>query len=158
MFYALTDGDNNVVSYPYTLTDLKLDNPGISFPKTITDELAETFNVFAVQPSAAPAYSNQTQSIQQINPTFDGSVWREAWETIELSAEDIASRTESQAASVREERVALLIASDWSQLPDSPADSAAWATYRQQLRDIPDQAGFPFDVVWPDYPEGYIRS
>lgn len=144
--------NNSLVTWPYSANQLKSDNPQISFPKIITDEFLESFDVFRVQPSVAPAYSNQTQSIQQINPTFDGSVWRQAWETVELSAEEISSRTASQAASVRAERTDLLRQCDWTQIPDSPADSAAWATYRQELRDVPNQAGFPWDVTWPDAP------
>ena len=55
--------------------------------------------------------------------------------------------------SVRAKRQSLLTASDWTQLPDVPLETkAAWATYRQALRDITDQAGFPFDVVWPVAP------
>lgn len=54
---------------------------------------------------------------------------------------------------VRLKRARLLTASDWTQLPDVPLETkAAWATYRQWLRDITDQAGFPFDVVWPVAP------
>lgn len=39
--------------------------------------------------------------------------------------------------------------SDWTQVPDAPVDQAAWATYRQALRDLPEQEGFPFDITWP---------
>lgn len=52
-------------------------------------------------------------------------------------------------------RATLLVASDWTQLPDVPLETKnAWAAYRQALRDITDQAGFPFDVVWPESPKG----
>jgi hypothetical protein len=58
------------------------------------------------------------------------------------------------AAAVRAERDRLLAASDWTQLPDVPeATRTAWATYRQALRDVPEQAGFPENVVWPTKPE-----
>jgi hypothetical protein len=57
-----------------------------------------------------------------------------------------------QAKRVRENRNTKLNDSDWSQLGDSTADKAAWATYRQALRDIPTSAGFPWNVVWPDTP------
>lgn len=53
---------------------------------------------------------------------------------------------------VRSQRDALLAASDWTQVSDAPIDQAAWAAYRQELRDIPQQAGFPTDVVWPTTP------
>lgn len=58
-----------------------------------------------------------------------------------------------QAAEVRSDRNQRLASSDWTQLPNAPADSAAWAAYRQALRDIPAQPGFPADVVWPAQPE-----
>ena len=57
------------------------------------------------------------------------------------------------AAKVREQRNKLLAASDWTQLADAPVDKAVWATYRQALRDIPSQAGFPWEVTWPTKPE-----
>ena len=53
---------------------------------------------------------------------------------------------------VRQARDKLLAMSDWTQAPDSPVDQAAWAAYRQALRDIPQQAGFPRDVAWPEKP------
>jgi hypothetical protein len=57
-----------------------------------------------------------------------------------------------QAANVRAERDALLSGSDWTQVADAPVDQAAWAVYRQALRDIPEQAGFPASVTWPTAP------
>lgn len=56
------------------------------------------------------------------------------------------------AASVRAERDALLSSSDWTQMPDAPVDQAAWATYRQALRDVTSKDGFPEAVVWPVAP------
>lgn len=53
---------------------------------------------------------------------------------------------------IRAERAALLAASDWTQLSDSPVDKVEWAVYRQKLRDIPSQAGFPSVVEWPEVP------
>ncbi|AMK09661.1 tail fiber assembly protein [Pseudodesulfovibrio indicus] len=63
--------------------------------------------------------------------------------------------TTDAARTVRAERDALLSASDWTQVADAPLTPeqiAAWATYRQALRDVPEQAGFPADVTWPEAP------
>jgi len=60
---------------------------------------------------------------------------------------------EEREKAVRAKRDRLLKASDWTQVADAPVDQAAWATYRQDLRDIPQQAGFPDDVTWPTEPE-----
>ena len=54
-----------------------------------------------------------------------------------------ASPTIEQATNVRLMRNAKLADSDWTQIADCTADKAAWATYRQALRDISLQAGFP---------------
>jgi hypothetical protein len=61
---------------------------------------------------------------------------------------------EEKAAAIRAERDALLAATDWTQLPDVPESIRnAYAVYRQALRDIPQQSGFPDDVEWPIKPE-----
>lgn len=54
---------------------------------------------------------------------------------------------------IRDQRNLLLAQSDWTQASDAPVDQAAWRTYRQALRDIPSQEGFPTNVVWPTKPE-----
>jgi len=55
----------------------------------------------------------------------------------------------------RRKRKFLLFSADWTQLVDAPlsdAQRAAWAEYRQALRDVPQQAGFPNQIVWPVAP------
>jgi hypothetical protein len=59
----------------------------------------------------------------------------------------------SKADAARIIRQAALADSDWTQLSDVNVDKAAWATYRQALRDITDQPGFPDDIIWPAKPE-----
>jgi hypothetical protein len=63
-----------------------------------------------------------------------------------------AMKDAEQAKSVRASRSDKLKDSDWTQVEDAPVDKAAWATYRQELRDISAQAGFPWTVVWPTQP------
>lgn len=72
------------------------------------------------------------------------------------TAEDLAAyqtaKDAEQAKSIREQRTQKLKQTDWTQIADSTADKTAWATYRQALRDIPAQAGFPWTITWPDAP------
>lgn len=63
-----------------------------------------------------------------------------------------AQKDADQAKSVREDRNKRLAECDWTQLADSTADKAAWATYRQALRDVTKQAGFPWNIDWPVAP------
>lgn len=64
-------------------------------------------------------------------------------------AQEQAARLE---ADVRAERNRRLTECDWTQLADASVNSLAWANYRQELRDIPQQAGFPASVIWPEKP------
>lgn len=63
-----------------------------------------------------------------------------------------AQKDAEQAVIVRADRNKKLSDCDWTQLADAPVDDLAWATYRQALRDIPNQEGFPWNVTWPTEP------
>lgn len=55
---------------------------------------------------------------------------------------------------VRQQRDTLLYQCDWTMLPDAPPEvvKADWEVYRQALRDVTNQPGFPANVVWPTAP------
>ena len=63
-----------------------------------------------------------------------------------------AMKDAEQAANVRNSRTEMLKDCDWTQIADSTADKAVWATYRQALRDITTQSGFPWTITWPTQP------
>lgn len=69
-------------------------------------------------------------------------------EVVEVEAE-VFPLTEKDIRNIRD---GLLSISDWTQVADAPVDQAAWAEYRQKLRDVPQQAGFPAEVDWPAKP------
>jgi len=63
--------------------------------------------------------------------------------------------TTLHAAEMRLQRDGALRNCDWTQSADSPLDAAtqaAWSTYRQELRDVPEQPGFPDTINWPVTP------
>jgi hypothetical protein len=70
------------------------------------------------------------------NPDFPNATNEQKWEQIKLW------------------RNAALAASDWTMHTDAPTDKAAWATYRQALRDLPAQAGLAEEAVFPAQPGG----
>jgi hypothetical protein len=68
-------------------------------------------------------------------------------------AEYVAMMAAKPAKDAREKRNLLLKESDWTQLSDVVlSNKTAWATYRQYLRDITNQAGFPNSINWPVAP------
>jgi len=87
-----------------------------------------------------------------------GEIVQIPYTTEELAEYDIkkaawdAGANDRKAAEVRAERNTKLAATDWTQITDATADKQAWATYRQALRDISAQSGFPLTIVWPDAP------
>jgi len=63
-----------------------------------------------------------------------------------------AMKDAEQAANVRTQRTEKLKDCDWTQIADSTADKAAWATYRTALRNLPAATGFPWTMTWPESP------
>ncbi|MBR1777610.1 MAG: phage tail assembly chaperone [Alphaproteobacteria bacterium] len=60
---------------------------------------------------------------------------------------------EAKSEKIRKKRNYLLAVSDWTQIPDSSIDcKEKWQKYRQCLRDLPAQPGFPRNVKWPEKP------
>ncbi len=97
-----------------------------------------------------------------VQEKFEGSIFaimpHEVIETKlwrSYTAEERAEIDRQKAAQIRTQRNAKLTECDWTQLNDTPLDNAAkiqWTAYRQALRDVPSQAGFPHNVVWPTKP------
>lgn len=66
----------------------------------------------------------------------------------------LAQKYTDAAQPIIQKRNQLLAASDWTQLPDVPLTTKeSWAVYRQALRDITLQTGYPSNVVWPIPPQ-----
>ena len=87
--------------------------------------------------------------------TAEGNVPFTAAEETGRDAEEqayIAGADDRAAVEVRTDRDAKLTESDWTQVADATVDQATWATYRQSLRDVPEQAGFPSTIAWPTSP------
>tara|TARA_R110000823_G_scaffold313337_1_gene440937 strand:+ start:1166 stop:1438 length:273 start_codon:yes stop_codon:yes gene_type:complete len=86
------------------------------------------------------------------NATSDGVVELSAEESVELQERiDGGLRDESAAFDIRSERNAKLSATDWTASTDVTM-TAEMTTYRQALRDIPSQVGFPTTITWPEAP------
>ena len=135
-------------TYPYSIGQLRKDNPQTSFPRSPNNALLAEWNVYPVTPTSRPT-TDHTQNVAEALPQQIDGVWTQVWRVTDASAGEIAERTNAQAANIRSERNERLAACDWTQLADAPVDSLGWANYRQALRDVTAQAGFPWSVSWP---------
>lgn len=78
-----------------------------------------------------------------------------SWAVEKIPEKTEAEKREDAEKSVRAKRDSLISETDYllaSDYPISAEDLEAVKVYRQALRDVPQRAGFPFDVVWPDLP------
>jgi hypothetical protein len=123
---------------------------GASWNQT-TDEVLEALGADVVfeGPQAQPTRYQTAfrDGVEQVN-----GKWYTKYSVADLDADAIVAKDAEQAKNMREQRNQKLKDSDWSQVADAPVDKAVWAAYRQALRDVPSQAGFPWEVTWPTTP------
>lgn len=112
-----------------------------SIPKGATG--LESFGLYPIT-GDEPSHTER-ERIAGPQYVFDGTQVNRVF-TVEAIPDD------EKAGQVRSERNGLLTASDWTQVADAPVDQTAWATYRQALRDVTAQEGFPWTITWPEQP------
>lgn len=159
MFAKVENGA--VTEWPLREYAIQAAHPHTSFPSPISDEALTQFGFARFVQVSPSTYDAEFQEPREITPVLNGAVATQAWEIVEKYTADqkaayIAQRDAeneiTKAAQVRAERNGKLTASDWTQVADAPVDKAAWATYRQALRDVTAQEGFPWTITWPEQP------
>jgi hypothetical protein len=142
-------------TYPYSVGQLRRDNPNTSFPKRIPNDVLSDWGVFPVTVEDQPTHTERTQ-ICNLNaqPVLTNGVWTVGWTVADKTQEEVQQYDDNVAQSNRATRDGLLTASDWTQVADAPVDATAWATYRQALRDITTHANWPnlSELDWPTKP------
>jgi hypothetical protein len=126
--------------------------PNTGFPAQLTEAIINEFggDVVFEGPQAQPTRYQVAfrDGVEQV-----GGKWYTKYSVADMEQEAKAAMDANQAASQRAFRNTLLSDCDWTQLPDASVNTQAWATYRQALRDVTSQAGFPWDIQWPEKPQ-----
>lgn len=127
--------------------------PNTSFPSQWNASLVESLGLDPILESPTPTTTRyQTAHKDGVEQDARGNwIWK--WTIVEMDDETKTAKDAEQATNVRTTRDRLLAECDWTQVEDSPVNKAAWATYRQELRDLPAQTGFPWTFTWPAKPE-----
>ena len=157
---------------PKTKVQLKQENKHMSLPEAWTDATLEALGVARVTKTDAPDVGEWQVAVKDGVEQVDG-VWQERWVTQEMFTEytetdedgvettvtvqdqidaKVAADNAALEATERATRDELLKATDHYGLSDVPMTDAM-AAYRQALRDVPQQAGFPQTITWPEKPE-----
>jgi hypothetical protein len=88
MYVKATNG--SVDQYPYTVAQLRRDNPNTSFPKRIPEATLASWNVYPVIKNDAPSYTERTQKIErESTPTLSDDSWSIGWTVTNKTAEEI---------------------------------------------------------------------
>jgi len=143
--------DNKPSVYPLSLNQWRKDHPSVSLPFRPSEAQLNEQGIYSVEYSAPPTYDHTVNRKETAQKQSDGT-WKQAWIETPATTEEIALRTNEKINAVRIERNKKLADSDWTQLPDAQVEADAWASYRQALRDITEQDGFPWEIDWPFEP------
>jgi hypothetical protein len=148
MWYVQAQGDT-FIRHIFDVEPTQWDTDNYCYVRRLTEEQVERFGVHKKQIVTPPYHDPATQSLEEGPALLIDGVWTQNYIVSELNPDAAAVKVGAQWAAIRAERNRLLVASDWTQLPDAPVDAAAWATHRQALRDITTQDN-PFSIVWPE--------
>ncbi len=141
--------------YPVTRENFVALNPTVSFPAALTPEVVSPYHFGVYRPTNAPIVAQYEVAVEKPPTLAADGVWEQAWMVVAMSDAEEAAADATEASKVRSNRDALLRDCDWVVArayelgAPVPTD---WATYRQALRDITAQAGFPYLVIWPSKP------
>ena len=139
-------------------------NPNVSLPKVWNENVYEALGIDPAFEAAKPAPSAAYKTVVRDGAEQDSSGnWVQKWAEQDMFADtESATKAEQEAAyqaeldaaaarAARSERDTKLSESDWMGLSDVTM-SDDWKTYRQALRDVPAQSGFPNSITWPTEP------
>jgi len=152
MYAKVTNG--TVDQFPYTIGQLRRDNPNTSFPKSIPESTMNEWGVVSVSALDVPDFDPRTHLVEQDStPVLSDGVWSIGWSVVAKSAEEVAKYDSNQELLIRNDRDAKLKETDFYALSDVTLTDEM-AAYRQALRDITSHANFPYlsEEDWPVKP------
>lgn len=80
--------NQQVEKYPYSIGQLRKDNPQVSFPRNPGDAVLAYYNVFFVAPSPQPSFAKMTQRIEETAPQLVDGAWEQSWAVVALTVEE----------------------------------------------------------------------
>ena len=131
-----------------TESEFRALHPNTGFPSQLNEQIINDFGGDVVFEGAQAQPTRYQIGFRDGVELVNGK-WFTKYSVADLDADAITAKDAEQAKSIRTQRNQLLSDSDWTQLTDAPVDKTVWSVYRQSLRDISSQKGFPWDVVWP---------
>ena len=157
-----------------TQGEIRRSMPNTSLPRVWTSSICDSLGIDPVLAAPAPEASGEYKSVGRNGVVQDAnSNWVQAYVERDMFADYVdeegvtvtkasqeeaytATKDAEAALAARNTRDGLIASCDWMAIKAFEAGTTVgteWATYRQALRDVTDQADFPGTIVWPTIPE-----
>jgi len=130
--------------------EFRASHQNTSFPPQLTAELLDSMGADVVFEGAQAQPTRYQVGFRDGVEQVEGK-WFTKYSVVDMDDDAKAAKDAEQAKSVRSDRDNRLAATDWRFRSDM-TPSQEWKDYCQALRDVPAQAGFPWDVQWPEQP------
>jgi len=151
MYATLLNGE--IDRYPLSLPQVRLAFPDVSFATTPDPQDLLPLGIVVVQETAAPDYDPATQTLAEDPPSYENGVWVQTWMVTDLTADEIAARTQARRAALvctpRQARLAL------AQAGLLPAIEA-WVTAAAETTQIEWQYANEIRRDWPPIAEAVV--
>jgi len=124
-----------------------------SFPDNLTPEIVEPYGFGVFEYTTPPQPKKFTKIIEDTPEKNENGFYVQKWKSVGLTSSEKQAITEEQKYRIREERNSRIASTDWMLLSDIEFDDneiKKIKKYRQNLRDITTQSGFPWNVKWPE--------
>ena len=153
MFVKVKDG--SIEKYPYSIEEMRQDHSNVCFPANLTKEVMAEFGVYEVGYQSVSSYDQRTQYVEHsTSPSLVNDVYVLTTSIHSKNSDQLAKYDSALASQARNERNKLLSDTDWTQYKDiDETVSSRYTQYRQALRDLTSQSGFPLNITWPTKPE-----
>jgi hypothetical protein len=129
--------------------------PNTSFPSQWTPALVEELGLDQIFESPTPTTTRYQAAFKDGVEQDAQGRWLWKWSISEMDDDAKAAKDAEQAKAVRATRDGKLAECDWVVIKNLELNQnipGVWEVYRQGLRDVPAQAGFPYDITWPEKP------
>lgn len=146
--YVLVGDNNTAEKYPFTVQELRRRHRNVSFPVPIPEETLNSFGVYSVATTPRPLFDSLTSTMRTIAVCNDEGVWEQAHTVVRLSEEQTKENVKSRARDELAETNDDLMFYLEQNLP-IPEDLVAFRNY---MREIESQEGYPYDLDWPTKP------
>tara|TARA_R100001443_G_C3353888_1_gene177428 strand:+ start:1622 stop:2077 length:456 start_codon:yes stop_codon:yes gene_type:complete len=149
MYVLIKSG--SVSKYPYSVSELKKDNPNDTF--VYPYENLGAYGVYEVEQVQTPSCNYQTQKVSEDTPALIENVWTQVWKIEEKTEEEKTQHRDNENGLKREHRNNALKDTDWWAVSDRTMTDEQ-KKYRQDLRDLPTHANWPYleNEDWPTKP------